>query len=483
MKSIGILYRALGLALAVSIGASSTYAATIDTTPDPVMGCFAELTGPIAAGDSDKLSTLIDKFYDTDEYRYSDGGFSQEKGRVCLNSPGGSLVEGIALAQLFHNKRIGTAVGRNKSCLSACAVAFMGGLVAYENDMADQPDRVLHPLGKLGFHSPDLGVPAGAYDEKGVKTAYYIALKSVSSLLDIAAAITFPTSLSTTMLATPAEDMYLVSSVGEAARWRIAIAPIIEPAQLTTQGLVTTCGHVDNAELDTQWHQLPQSASTVTQTDDGMWSGKMEDGFRQEGATGCEVYFRTATAGDKGRTVPSGGAIITGSFVHTWAYQTYAPETPIAGLALSDDAVVQTTAPQVKTWERRLSGRCIVLKGTAVADNDPCTLLRIVRRGEDLKTREIDTFVWPSGAKTVVESWENEDQFIVSRLNGVETQRDLEWRKVGVPQKRVVQSIAAARGNTYPVIACWPNPSSGNRFCFLDDVPNDQSVFFSGSYE
>ncbi|MEP1201324.1 hypothetical protein [Tateyamaria sp.] len=484
MKTIGTPCWALGIILTISVTTSAAIAGTINTAPDPVMGCFAELNGPITAGDSDKLSTLIDEFKDSDaysdEYRYGDGSFSQEKGRVCLNSPGGSLVEGIALAQLFHRKRVGTAVGRNKSCLSACAVAFMGGLVAYENDVVDQPDRILHPLGKLGFHSPDLGVPTGQYDEKVVKKAYNIALKSVSSLLDIAAAIAFPNSLSTTMLATPAEEMYIVSSVGEAARWRIAIAPIAEPAQLTIRGLVTTCGHVDNAELDTEWRSLPQSygTTTIAQSDRGTWEGEMEDGFRQELATGCSVSFRPIIAGGRGRTLPSGWAIISGNYAHSWAYQTYGPKTPITQLALADDAFAKTSAASLETSEARFKGRCIVLKGTDVTDNDPCDLLRLERRGEDLKTRVIDTYVWPSGAKTVVENLEN-----VSRLNGVDTQRDLEWKNVGVPQKRVVQSLAAAKGNNDPMVVCWPNPNSGNRFCFLDDVPSSQSAFFSGPDE
>jgi hypothetical protein len=58
---------------------------------------------------------------------------------VVLDSPGGHLYEGRGLAKLFTEKQLDTYV--YSECSSACATAFIGGVVRY-----------LGPEGKLGFH-------------------------------------------------------------------------------------------------------------------------------------------------------------------------------------------------------------------------------------------------------------------------------------------------------------------------------------------
>jgi len=72
---------------------------------------------------------------------------------VRLNSPGGSLVGGIALGELFRSRGICTEVGSSAPrdpgvadrspgvCASACAYAFLGGV-----------ERSLDEGAKLGFH-------------------------------------------------------------------------------------------------------------------------------------------------------------------------------------------------------------------------------------------------------------------------------------------------------------------------------------------
>jgi len=58
---------------------------------------------------------------------------------VVLDSPGGQIYEGRGLAKLFIKKQLDTYV--YSECSSACATAFIGGMVRY-----------LGPEGKLGFH-------------------------------------------------------------------------------------------------------------------------------------------------------------------------------------------------------------------------------------------------------------------------------------------------------------------------------------------
>jgi len=69
---------------------------------------------------------------------------------VYLNSPGGSLEEGMALGRLFHRSKIRTAVvGKGVVCNSACTTAFLGG----RDSETAEPWRAKGSTAMLGFHS------------------------------------------------------------------------------------------------------------------------------------------------------------------------------------------------------------------------------------------------------------------------------------------------------------------------------------------
>jgi hypothetical protein len=70
------------------------------------------LVGPIENGDAQYLSGQLLTI---------DGSVI-----LTLDSPGGSLLEGIALARLFQKAEISVAVMRGAQCASSCAVAFIG---------------------------------------------------------------------------------------------------------------------------------------------------------------------------------------------------------------------------------------------------------------------------------------------------------------------------------------------------------------------
>jgi hypothetical protein len=479
------LWKPISLVVALCLPGTSAQAATISTQPEPVMGCFAQLSGTIEKGDAEKLRPIIEKNRYSTQFQDGDDDLSAGKARVCFDSPGGSLIEGVAIAKLLHDNRIGSAVGRGKSCLSACAVAFMGGLSSYENDMADQPNRVVHPLGKLGFHAPDLGVPQGEYDETTVKQAYVVAVKSVAAVLDMSLEVNFPTSLATVMLGTPAQDMYLIDTIDEAARWRVAIAPVVEPARLTKAGLATSCAHIDNASDDNAWYSMPSSSEISFERGyNDHWIGTMQDGFQQEGATGCTATFHPLKPGDKGRSTPSGFGSITANSVHIWAYQTYGPDVKIASLALADDTQAEIRTSTTRQRSQLLTGRCIVLNATAVLDNDPCTLSRTQKLDEiALNEHQTDVFIWPSGAKTVVESGVSDSGKYINRLNGLETKEEVFFSKDDVPHRNIIDRIAQKMGNNDPLIACWANPSSGNRFCYLDAKTLNTTDYFQSYYQ
>lgn len=68
---------------------------------------------------------------------------------VVLDSPGGSLAEGLDLGRFFYNARITTIVmGYGSICYSACSLAFLGG----RDRVTGKPSRIKMINGDLGFH-------------------------------------------------------------------------------------------------------------------------------------------------------------------------------------------------------------------------------------------------------------------------------------------------------------------------------------------
>jgi hypothetical protein len=94
------------------------------------------LEGAIVGGETLALGALVSKLP------------PNRAAAIILNSPGGSLGEGMSLGRFFHRTRIATFVlGYGGSCASACALAFLGG-----RGQDGNPSRVKMVGGRLGFH-------------------------------------------------------------------------------------------------------------------------------------------------------------------------------------------------------------------------------------------------------------------------------------------------------------------------------------------
>jgi hypothetical protein len=67
---------------------------------------------------------------------------------VVLESPRGSLGDGIALGKFFHRAKIISFVAPGTGCHTACSIAFLGG----RNGETGKPMRIKSSNGLLGFH-------------------------------------------------------------------------------------------------------------------------------------------------------------------------------------------------------------------------------------------------------------------------------------------------------------------------------------------
>lgn len=103
------------------------------------------ISGTIVEGDAHVLKSVLDR-------HRNDMGFAEVL--VSFDSPGGSFFEAIAMSDLLLEARARTLVWDGHRCLSACAIAFMGGIYEFRNYI--DPYRFLHVGGTLGFHAPYL---------------------------------------------------------------------------------------------------------------------------------------------------------------------------------------------------------------------------------------------------------------------------------------------------------------------------------------
>jgi len=93
--------------------------------------------GQVTSGDALRLQSEIAKLA------------PNKRVAILLNSVGGAYEEGKALGRLFYNAKISTFVlGNGGLCLSACAMAFLGG----RDLVTGEPLRAVIQGGSLGFH-------------------------------------------------------------------------------------------------------------------------------------------------------------------------------------------------------------------------------------------------------------------------------------------------------------------------------------------
>lgn len=114
---------------------------------------------------------------------------------VCLNSPGGSWIEGVNISEYLMDNFIGTYIVENAECFSACALIFLGGARiglqpkyngnGFEKVKYRFPDRTMHVKSKVGFHAPFLSLKRRQYSVADVHTARLAALQAFAKFLGL----------------------------------------------------------------------------------------------------------------------------------------------------------------------------------------------------------------------------------------------------------------------------------------------------------
>jgi hypothetical protein len=195
--------RLLPAIIAVALGSAAPAAAAEITRTDLGMSGLPDTVaflykGPVAGGDLLNLQSQISALP------------ANTAVAIVLESPGGSLGEGIALGQFFHRAKIISVVGRvGGGCHSACSIAFLGG----RNGRTGKPMRIKSSTGQLGFHQFSLRFDPNKKYTKKDRDDMVLAVQDITfALVDYFKSIDEDLTFLPFMLRAPTEQIRLLSN-------------------------------------------------------------------------------------------------------------------------------------------------------------------------------------------------------------------------------------------------------------------------------
>jgi len=113
----------------------------------PIVFRTIRLTGMIETGDSERLRVLVAPLARQPRV-LPDAPLAT----LELSSMGGDLIEGLRLGYLMREFDLASVVRRGDLCLSACALAFLGG-TAVHSRVETVPSRTIEIGARVGFHN------------------------------------------------------------------------------------------------------------------------------------------------------------------------------------------------------------------------------------------------------------------------------------------------------------------------------------------
>ena len=140
--------RAVGGLLASTLGSAALFAASFELVGDKAAAPpVIRLTAMIENGDAARLRLQL-----VELRKNKNRAAGAPLATIEMNSPGGDLLEGMKLGYLFREFDVATVVRAGDSCLSSCALAFLGGTSRHiASDVT--VSRTVEIGGTLGFHN------------------------------------------------------------------------------------------------------------------------------------------------------------------------------------------------------------------------------------------------------------------------------------------------------------------------------------------
>ena len=216
---------------------SSIYGATLGP-PEGAdeVNCDLVMEGAIVFGDSSALQAAL---------QYTEwGDFT-----LCLDSPGGSLSEGIRMSEIIADRGVATLVKTGATCASACAVAFLGGRCTATGDAGiyENHCRFIEPGAVVGFHAPFIQeleeAKSQTFSPDEVRGVWATSRVSAGLYAEALAELGVPLALIIDFLAVDPNDLFEIDTLDAARRMNV-IALGLPPGQVSPGMIIDNCSDV-----------------------------------------------------------------------------------------------------------------------------------------------------------------------------------------------------------------------------------------------
>lgn len=226
---------------ALSIDVESRMVPELAGTPGMALNRL-RITGPFEKGDADRLRALLETLRGR-AGRRPDGSLAVAE----LSSGGGDILEGVKIGYLFREFDVATLVRRGDRCLSACALAFLGGTARHASPEVIVARR-LEIGGQVGFHNVFLNYqalknPETTAAETAARQGFEVALSGASTLVRYAADMGIAPGFVARLLGRPTEHFDYVDSIETFAALGICPTEALMPAIPRERQAINVCNN------------------------------------------------------------------------------------------------------------------------------------------------------------------------------------------------------------------------------------------------
>lgn len=175
------------------------------TAKSSIVSHTIRLSGPIEEGDADKLRVILTRLKAT-----TPPTLDRPLATIELSSAGGDVYEGLKIGYLLREYSVASVVRAKDLCLSACALAFLGG-TGGRSGPTFVPSRSIDIGGQVGFHNFSLNtnsdqVPAAKGSREGLVVGFGMARGGASALVRYATTMGLDMSFIARLLGRPPEQ-------------------------------------------------------------------------------------------------------------------------------------------------------------------------------------------------------------------------------------------------------------------------------------
>ena len=253
MRSLSALLVLTLAFIATALNARELHASTIVLLPpSEPQGYFLRtdgqesprlrLTGMIEAGDAEKLREQLIKLQAS-----SPAKPGMPLATIELSSLGGNLSEGIRIGELLRSFRVVAVVRKQDVCLSACALALLGGNTV-RTAAAYPSDCNVEIGGKVAFHNFFLDRTAlrdGTYDDPVASRlqGFADARGGAAMLIRYAADMGLTPAFVANLMARPVEEFQYVETIGEFLALNLCPVGLERPVLPMSHQAVNVCNN------------------------------------------------------------------------------------------------------------------------------------------------------------------------------------------------------------------------------------------------